>query len=78
MKLLMAMGLAVNTFSVLLLAPVSILPQSILIIVLGLGLLGASGGCITVPGLIDLINTLKNDLNIDENAANDMSSGKII
>jgi hypothetical protein len=76
MKLLITLGLIVNSFSVLLLAPVSIFPQSIFIIILGLCLLGASGGTVTVPALIDLLNTLKNELNLDENAANDISCGK--
>ncbi len=75
MKLLITVGLSVNACSVLFLGPVSFLPQSILVIVIGLALLGASGGCITVPSLIDLIDTLKNELNLDENAANDISSG---
>lgn len=78
MKLLMTVGLVVNTLSLLLLAPVSILPQSIFIIILGLSLLGASGGCVTIPGLIDLMNTLKSELNLDENAANDISSGNTL
>ena len=78
MKLLITIGLAVNAFSVLFLGPVSFLPQSILVIIIGLSFLGASGGCITVPALIDLIDTLKNNLNIDENAANDISSGKFV
>ena len=75
MKLLITVGLSVNACSVLFLGPVSFLPQSIFVIVMGLALLGASGGCITVPSLIDLIETLKNELNLDENAANDISSG---
>jgi hypothetical protein len=78
MKQLISIGLFLNGISVLFLAPVSFLPQGIILIIIGLSVVGAAGGFITVPGLIDLINTLKNDLNIEEEASNDISSGNVL
>jgi len=78
MKPLISIGLFLNGLSVLFLAPVSFLPQGVTIILIGLIVVGAAGAFVTIPGLIDLINTLKNDLNIEEEASNDISSGIIL
>ena len=34
-----------------------------------------TGACITIPGIVDLMDIMKNKLHVDENSANDMASG---
>ena len=36
-----------------------------------------TGACITIPGIIDFMDTMKNKMKIEENAANDMASGNL-
>ena len=77
-KLTICVGLIFNFITVPLLAPVSFLPQNLITIVIGLTILGMTGACITVPGIVDFMDTMKNKMKIDEMAANDVSSGKFI
>ncbi|MCQ2821645.1 MAG: MFS transporter [archaeon] len=54
--------------------PISILPQSIIFVIIGLILVGAAGGPINVPSIIIMENILKNEFGINEFVANDIAS----
>jgi hypothetical protein len=43
--------------------------------VIGLVILGITGAFITIPGIIDFMDTIKIEMNITENSANDIASG---
>lgn len=45
---------------------------------IGLIILGITGAFITIPGIIDFMDTIKMDDNINENSANDIASGIFI
>lgn len=75
-KLTILTGLLINFIMVPFLAPVSFLPQNIILVVFGLIILGMTGACITVPAIVDFMDTMKLKMKIDEVAANDVSSGK--
>jgi MFS family permease len=74
-KLTICIGLSINFIAVLFLSPVSFLPQSLVTIIIGLIILGMTGACVTIPSLIDFMDTMKIKMNMDENVANDVSSG---
>jgi MFS family permease len=73
-KLTICIGLVLNFLIVPLLSPVSFLPQSLVTIIIGLIILGMTGACVTVPGIVDFMDTMKNKLDLDDLAANDVSS----
>lgn len=73
-KLTICIGLLINFLFVPFLAPASFLPQSLVTIILGLIIVGMTGACVTVPGIIDFMDTMKTKMKIDEMAANDVSS----
>lgn len=41
-------------------------------------IIGLSGAFITIPAIVDFMDTIKADMNISENVANDMAAGKKI
>ena len=68
-------GLLIIIFGSLLVYPIKIFPQSLLLIILGLSLIGASGAPINVPVIMLLGHFIKiNDNSIDEFTANDIAS----
>ena len=72
-KFTIVIGLFINFLSVPLLSPANFLPQNLFTVILGLIILGATGACITIPSIIDIINSLRSHM--QENSANDISSG---
>jgi MFS family permease len=76
-KLTILTGLLINFIMVPFLAPASFLPQNILLVVFGLIILGMTGAFITIPGIVDFMDTMKIKMKLDDIAANDVSSGKI-
>jgi MFS family permease len=75
LKLTLVVGLIIDAISVILLPPVNIIPQYSIIIILGLVLQGLGTAAITVPGICDLIETLKlNEFNLEEIVSNDVAS----
>ena len=74
-KLTIALGLLINFLAVPFLAPLGFLPQSLVTIIFGLVILSMTGACVTIPSIVDFMDTMKNKLNIEEMAANDISSG---
>ncbi len=44
-------------------------------IAIGLVILGLAGAFITIPGIVDLMDSIKTEMNISESSANDISSG---
>ncbi len=75
-KLTISIGLLLNVVFTPFLAPVRILPQNIFIIIFGFIILGITGACITVPGIVDFMDSMKNKMGIDEAVANDVAGGK--
>lgn len=68
-------GLVLIDIGALFVYPMEFLPQILLSIIIGLGLLGASGATINVPCLMELGRILKkNDSTLDDYSANDISS----
>ena len=68
-------GLVLIDIGTLFVYPMEFLPQILLSIIIGLGLLGASGATINVPCLMELGRILKkNDSTLDDYSANDISS----
>jgi len=43
--------------------------------VIGLVILGTAGAFITIPGIIDLMDSIKIEMNMSESSANDTASG---
>jgi MFS family permease len=76
-KLTMCIGCSINIIAVLFLSPVTFFPQSLITIILGLIILGMTGAFITIPGIVDLMNTLKHKLEIEDSVSNDIASGII-
>jgi MFS family permease len=73
-KLTIIIGSIMNSVSVLFLPPVSPLPHRLEMIILGLVLFGIPTAFINIPGVIDMIKTLK-DKGYDEDFANTIASG---
>lgn len=73
-KITMIIGLCINLVGVLLLCPVSFIPQNWLMVVTGMTIIGFGGVLITIPGIIDIMNILKEKLKLDEQQANDNAS----
>lgn len=48
--------------------------RNIFTVVIGLIVLGFGGACITIPAIVDLMDTMKTSLKIEEDTANDLSS----
>lgn len=75
LKMTIVCGLFLLFFGALFLAPISILPQSMLTVIIGLVILGIPEALINVNSICDLNEYFKNSkLKIDEASANDLSS----
>jgi MFS family permease len=75
LKLTISFGLICNVIGSILLPPIHFLPQSYLLVFLGLLILGIPGALINVAGVCDLMNLLsQNNPSYDKNATNDMAS----
>ena len=73
-KLTMTVGTMLNATFILFLCPNSFLPQICSIIIIGLAGLGVAGALISIPAVIDIIDTMKNEMGIEEHIAQDYSS----
>ena len=70
-----SLGLIIIVFGSLLVYPIKILPQTLILIILGLSLIGASGAPINVPVLMLLSDFIKIiDNSIDDYTSNDYAS----
>lgn len=75
LKMTIATGILLLFISPLLIWPVSILPQSNIVVFIGLVVLGIPGALISLSAICEIINILKtNKMKLDENSANDMAS----
>jgi MFS family permease len=75
LKLTIVIGLFCLVLGVLFIGPISLLPQSLTTIVIGLLILGIPSALVNVSAICDLIDLLKtNRLKLDENSANDMAA----
>ena len=74
-KLTMSVGMILNFIFVMFLCPVSILPQSLFMVVFGLVGIGIAGALITIPAIVDLMESIRDFLNIEEDLAKDYASG---
>ena len=70
----MTVGTMLNATFILFLCPNSFLPQICSIIIIGLAGLGVAGALISIPAVIDIIDTMKNEMGIEEHIAQDYSS----
>ena len=73
-KITMILGLGINLIGILFLCPVSFIPQNWLMVVVGMTIIGFGGVLITIPGIIDIMNILKEKLKLSEVQANDNAS----
>ena len=75
MNATVSLGLIFIIIGALLVFPISIFPQNIIFVIIGLILIGASGAPINVPALILLGKIIKDtDSSLDEYTCNDISS----
>lgn len=73
-KLTITIGTLMNGAFILFLSPNRFLPQKISLVIIGLGGLGVSGALVSIPAMVDIIGTMKNELKIEEHIAQDYSS----
>lgn len=73
-KFTMVLGTITNATFILFLSPVRFLPQLPWVVCVGLGGLGVAGALVSIPAVIDIIETMKNELGIEEHVAQDYSS----
>lgn len=73
-KLTMSFGLFFNFLFVFFLIPAPFLPQSLVVVVVGLVILGLDEALITIPSVEDFISTLTDELKTEKETANDLSS----
>ena len=73
-KMTMGLGQFFNFLFVLMLPPIRIFPSSVIMSVIGLTGLGMAEALSTIPSVEDFMNTLRDDLKIEETTANDLSS----
>ena len=70
----MIFGLFLNAFFILFLGPISILPQKIIFVIIGLSGLGISGAFISIPAVIEVIKLLNVDMKFNSSTSEDYSS----
>jgi MFS family permease len=73
-KLTMVLGTLLNGTFILMLTPIRYLPQNSFTVVIGLAGLGIAGALVSIPAVIDIIETMKHELHIEEHTAQDYSS----
>ena len=73
-KLTMVLGTVLNGTFILMLTPIRYLPQNSFTVIVGLAGLGIAGALVSIPAVIDIIETMKNELHIEEHTAQDYSS----
>jgi MFS family permease len=73
-KLTILLGSFINSISILFFPPIAILPHRVEIIILGLVIFGVPTACIDIPGVFDIIHTLRGR-GYDEDFANTIASG---
>ena len=70
----MIFGLFLNAIFILFLGPISIFPQKIIFVIIGLSGLGISGAFISIPAVIEVIRLLNDDMKFNASASEDYSS----
>lgn len=73
-KLTLIIGIISISIGVLLLPPINFLPQSVIVVIIGLFILGIPGALINSPAICDMIIILKNKTSYDDAQVNDMAS----